>query len=217
MSSDNEQSTGAARGVAQAAEDVASSAKDSGRQVVREVSDQARNVTGDVRQRLAQEADTQNERLAGGLRRMADQLGEMAADRPDSPARMVVQRISDGGRQLADYLEQHGPDGMLREVQEYARRRPGVFLLGAAVAGFAVGRLGKGLFGATTQSGGTGMPGGTGTSGGTGVSGPAGRGRSTAAAGAGATGRPVTGDMPGMPGAVDVEERVAASRGGVSR
>jgi hypothetical protein len=57
----------------------------------------------------------------------------------------VVSRVADGGRQLAGYLETKGPEGVLREVEDFARRRPGAFLATALAAGFVVARLGKGV------------------------------------------------------------------------
>lgn len=140
-------------GVAEATKDVASTAREQGREVAGQVAAQARNVAGDMRRRVTDEAHTQNQRLASGLRQLADQLDEMAMDRADSPARSIVHRLGEGGRRAADYLERQGPEGAMREVQEFARRRPGMFLLGAALAGFAMGRLGKGLVGAGTGTG----------------------------------------------------------------
>ncbi|HET8683623.1 MAG TPA: hypothetical protein VFM54_17420 [Micromonosporaceae bacterium] len=140
-------------GVAEATKDVASTARDQGREVAGQVAAQARSVAGDMRRRVTDEAHTQNQRLASGLRQLAGQLDEMAMDRADSPARSIVHRLGEGGRRAADYLERQGPEGAMREVQELARRRPGMFLLGAALAGFAMGRLGKGLVGAGTGTG----------------------------------------------------------------
>ena len=140
-------------GVAEATKGVASTAKEQGREVAGQVAAQARSVAGDMRRRVTDEAHTQNQRLASGLRQLADQLDEMATDRADSPARSIVHRLGEGGRRAADFLERQGPEGALREVQELARRRPGMFLLGAALAGFAMGRLGKGLVGAGTGTG----------------------------------------------------------------
>jgi hypothetical protein len=77
------------------------------------------------------------------IRQAADQLEEMRGDRADSPAATVVSRVADSGRQFADYLDRNGPEGVLREVQDFARRRPGAFLATALAAGFVVGRLGK--------------------------------------------------------------------------
>jgi hypothetical protein len=136
------QTAGAA---AEAAGNVAGTAKEQARQVTSEVSSQARSVAADVRDRVGEQARTQNDRLADGIRRMADELDQMTADRDDSPARAVVSRVADSGRQLADYLAERGPEGVLSEAQDFARRRPGTFLLSAAVAGFVVGRVGKGV------------------------------------------------------------------------
>jgi len=77
----------------------------------------------------------------------------MRGDRSGTPAATVVSRVADGGRQLADYLDQHGPDGVLRDVQDFARRRPGAFLATALAAGFVVGRLGKGVAKADPNAG----------------------------------------------------------------
>jgi len=98
-----------------------------------------------MRDLMSEHARTQNDRLVGGIRQAADQLDEMRADRADSPAAMMVSRVAAGGRELADYLDRNGPEGVLREVQDFARRRPGAFLATALAAGFLLGRLGKGI------------------------------------------------------------------------
>jgi hypothetical protein len=41
----------------------------------------------------------------------------------------------------ASYIEDRGIEGLAADVVDFARRRPGVFLAGAAVVGFGVGRL----------------------------------------------------------------------------
>jgi len=121
----------------------AQTVKEQATQVMDEVRTQTSTVAHQVRERVAEEARTQNDRLADGLRTMAGELQQMAADRPDTPARAVVERIAESGQQAAEYLSKHGPDGVLAEVQEFARRRPGAFVVTALVSGFVVGRLGK--------------------------------------------------------------------------
>jgi hypothetical protein len=127
----------------QAVSDVKDTATEQAHRVGAEVGAQARNVAGEVRGKLGEQARTQNDRLVGSIRQTADHLDEMRADRADTPAAMVVSRVADGGRQLADYLDRNGPEGVLAEVQDFARRRPGAFLATALAAGFVVGRLGK--------------------------------------------------------------------------
>jgi hypothetical protein len=129
----------------QAAGDVKDTAQEQARRVGAEAKTQARNVASDVRDRVSEQARTQNDKLVGSIRQTADQLDEMRGDRTNSPAATVVSRVADGGRQLADYLDRNGPEGVLQEVQDFARRRPGAFLATALAAGFVVGRLGKGV------------------------------------------------------------------------
>ncbi|MGX6606108.1 hypothetical protein ACWKSP_28865 [Micromonosporaceae bacterium Da 78-11] len=127
----------------QAVTDVKDTATEQAQRVGAEAKAQARNVAADVRDKLGEQARTQNDKLVGSIRQTADHLDEMRGDRGDSPAAMVVSRVADGGRQLADYLDRNGPEGVLQEVQDFARRRPGAFLATALAAGFVVGRLGK--------------------------------------------------------------------------
>jgi hypothetical protein len=143
-----------AQAAGHAATDVKDTAVEQAQRVGAETKVQARNLAADVRDRLSEQARTQNDRLAGSIRDTADQLDEMRGDRSDSPAATVVARVADGGRQLADYLDRNGPEGVLREVQDFARRRPGAFLATALAAGFVVGRLGKGVAKADSGSSG---------------------------------------------------------------
>lgn len=142
--------------VGTAASDAASTAKEQAGQVAGEVKTQARNLVTDARERVGGEMRSQNQRLSEQIRRFADDLDEMRRDRGDSPAGNVVAEVADGGRRFADYLSEHGPDGVMREVQDFARRRPGTFLAVAATAGFVVGRLGKGILKADSDGGGAG-------------------------------------------------------------
>jgi uncharacterized protein YjbJ (UPF0337 family) len=137
----------------QAATDVKDTAKEQAQRVAGEAKTQARNIVGDVRDRVGEQARTQTDQLVGSIRQTADHLDEMRGDRPDTPAAQVVSRVADGGRQLADYLDRNGPDGVLREVQDFARRRPGAFLVTALAAGFVVGRLGKSVAKADPDAG----------------------------------------------------------------
>jgi hypothetical protein len=134
-----------AHAAGQAASDVKDTAKQQAQRVGSEAKTQVRNVASEVRGKVTDQARTQNDKLVGSIREMADHLDEMRGDRSDSPATQIVSRVADSGRQLAGYLETNGPEGVLREVQDFARRRPGAFLAGALAAGFVVARLGKGV------------------------------------------------------------------------
>jgi hypothetical protein len=133
----------------QGAQQVAGTVREQTQQMAGEIGHQARSVVHDLRGSVAGQASQQNDRLAQGLRTMADQLSGMAKDDDNSAAGQVVRRLGETGRQAADYLERQGPEGLLDDVQEFARRRPGTFLLAAAAAGFLVGRLGRTAVSAT--------------------------------------------------------------------
>jgi len=134
-----------AQAAGQAAGEVKDTAKEQALRVGAEAKSQVRNVASEVRGRVSEQARTQNGKLVGSIREVADHLDEMRGDRGDSPATQIVSRVADSGRQMADYLDRNGPEGVLREVQDFARRKPGTFLASALIAGFVVARLGKGV------------------------------------------------------------------------
>jgi hypothetical protein len=135
-----------------AAADVAETVKEQFRDVAGEVGAQGRSVAAQVRDGVAEQARVQQSNLAEAVRRVADELEAMAAQRPESPAATVVSRVAAGGHDVAQFLAERGPEGVLAEVQDFARRRPGAFLATALVSGFVVGRLGRGVLGAATAS-----------------------------------------------------------------
>lgn len=144
MQPQNESSESTVARTRSAAGEVAGTAKGQSQQVLRETGSQARQVAQQTRQRLAAEAKSQTERASGGLRQWSDELASMAeSSKPDSPVSEAVHQIAETGRRAAEYLDRHGFEGAVGEVQDFARRKPGTFLLGAALAGFLVGRAAK--------------------------------------------------------------------------
>ncbi|MFD0278954.1 hypothetical protein ACFVHB_34295 [Kitasatospora sp. NPDC127111] len=132
--------------VADNAAEVAAAVKEQAGQVVGEAAAQARDLLAETRDRAREQANTQTRRLAQNVRRLAQELQDMAGHgTPGSTATAAVEQIADGGRRVADHLDDRGPDGLLEDVQDLARRRPGLFLAGAALAGFALGRTGRGV------------------------------------------------------------------------
>ena len=144
MQPQNESSESTVARTRSAAGEVAGTAKDQSRQVLRETGSQARQVAQQTRQRMAAEAKNQTERASGSLRQWSDELASMAeSSKPDSPVSDAVHQIAETGRRAAEYLDRRGFEGAVGELQDFARRKPGTFLLGAAVAGFLVGRAAK--------------------------------------------------------------------------
>ncbi|MGW0417893.1 hypothetical protein [Streptomyces sp. NPDC003015] len=128
----------------QAAGEVAGTASDQAKAVAGEARQQAGMVVQDLRSRTRDEIDEQTRRAAGALHHWADDLAELAENaQGDSPARSLAAQAADGGHRAAAYMERQGVEGVLSDVQGFARRRPGAFLGGALLAGLAVGRLAK--------------------------------------------------------------------------
>ncbi|MBU6531255.1 hypothetical protein ACFUIW_18275 [Streptomyces sp. NPDC057245] len=147
----------------QAASQVAGTAAEQARGVAGEARQQAGSALGDLRSRAMGEADGQTKRAAGQLRQWASDLSGLAAHaRDDSPARGLVAQAADTGSRAADYLEEQGVEGLVGDLQHFARRRPGAFLGGALLAGLAVGRLAKAAKASGTDGADAGATGATG-------------------------------------------------------
>jgi len=144
-----------------AAETAKETAKDEARTVAATAKQEAGNVVGEARgqvRRLASQAKEQaTDRVRGShsqvvdrLRGLSDEFEEMGRG-GDSPGKALVSDLGQRGRRVADYLADRGPEGLLSEVTDFARRRPMAFLATAVAAGFLVGRLGKGVWKAQSE------------------------------------------------------------------
>jgi len=140
------------------ARQVASEASRQASQLTSEALSSARGLVGEATGSLRDQAGQQTERAASGLRTLSDQVRALAEGRPDEagPAGDYARQAGEKLQQVAERLESGGLEGALSDLQAFARRRPGVFLLGAAAAGFAVGRLVRGAQAANADGGGNG-------------------------------------------------------------
>ena len=130
----------------QAGSQVAQAATDQARQVVAESGRQVRDLLGEAQEQARDQASAQQRKAAVQLHSVADELGQMAANGGQAGV------VTEFARQAADrlhgvgsWLEQREPADLLDEVRNFARRRPGTFLLGAALAGLAAGRVTRGM------------------------------------------------------------------------
>jgi hypothetical protein len=114
--------------------------------VVDEAREQVSGVMNEAQRQLRAQADEQTHRLGGALGGLGDRLQALADGRPEEagPIGEYAETIAAQTRDIAGRIDDLGFDGVLDEVQRFARRRPGAFLIGAAVAGFASSRLGRG-------------------------------------------------------------------------
>lgn len=144
-----DQASAVASTTAQAATEVKDTAKEQVSAVAGETKQQVGNVVGELRQQVSQQSEAQTQRAAGGLRTLADQLQGLANGQPpqSGPVLDFVRQVAEKVQSLASQIESQGPQGMLEQARGFARRRPGGFLAGAALAGAAAGRMVKGATG----------------------------------------------------------------------
>lgn len=146
-----------ARTAAERGGQVGTTAAEQARRVASETTRQARDLMAEGRNQLVEQAKQGQSRAAGGLHTLADQLRDMA-DKTDSDgvAPEMVRQAAERTRNVATWLDEREPGTLLDEVRSFARRRPGVFLTGAALAGVLVGRLTRGAVAAASDESDTG-------------------------------------------------------------
>lgn len=144
-----------------AAADVAGTAKEQVGQVAGEAVDQVRQLTDQARAQAGEQATNATQKLSDAVRSLAGEVRDMSSGKSSGSGTVagLAQQLADRGEQLADYLAEQGPGGLVQELRGFAARRPGTFLLGALAAGVATGRLVKGATASTGGATGTGTRG----------------------------------------------------------
>jgi len=143
------------------AKDVAGTAKDEASSVISDAKWQAKDLYAQTQRELKDQAHSQQQRIAAGLRSVGQDLNSMAADsQQQGLASDLVRQVSGRVSSAASWLGDRDPGTLLTEVKRYARRKPGTFIVAAAVAGIVVGRLTRALASnASDQSEGAGQRG----------------------------------------------------------
>jgi len=125
------------------AKQMAGEAKEQAREVVGDIKDHARDVMEQTRTEVRQQAQQGTQRAAGGLRTLGEQIQALKEGRTEEAG--PVAGYADQARrkvyEIADRLDREGIDGLASDVTGFARRRPGLFLLSCAGAGFALARI----------------------------------------------------------------------------
>jgi hypothetical protein len=125
------------------ASDVAQTAREQAHDVAHTARQETAQVVDRAKDAVGHEARQRTDELAKSVRRIGDGISALAEGRPEDAgpvagyARDAAARVGD----MAQRLESRGYDGMVQDVSAFARRRPGVFLAGAGLLGFAVGRV----------------------------------------------------------------------------
>jgi len=131
------------------AKDVAATVKDEASVVLGEAKSQAKDLYVQTQHELKEQANTQQQRIAAGLKSVGAELRAMAANSAGAAnsgvATDIVQQLSGRLSSAAMWLGDRDANGVLTEVKRYARRKPGTFIIGAAIAGVVFGRLTRAL------------------------------------------------------------------------
>jgi hypothetical protein len=134
---------------------VAETATDQARSVAQEAKQQARStahqVQDDLRSRANEEAAKFAQTLHDASRQMR-QMAESTGGEEQSFASSLVGEGAQAAERFASKIDEGGVDRVMADVRSWARRNPGGFLLGAAVAGFVAGRVARN-FGGGNQNG----------------------------------------------------------------
>lgn len=121
---------------------VAEVAREQASQVPAEASAQVAKVLDDAKAHLRDQAQAQTDQLGDALAGLAAQIRAMTEGRPQDAglvadvACQAAQRVD----QVTKRIQRSGFDGLVADMQRYARRRPVTFLAGALAAGLAAGR-----------------------------------------------------------------------------
>jgi len=123
--------------------EVADSARSQAADLASEATAQARNVLGDAKQQVKNQAQVQSDQIAEALRRLEQQTRALLEGRPDEAGTIkdYARQAADQIGRLAERTQSGGVNGLIQEIQNFGRNRPGAFLAGAAAAGFVAARL----------------------------------------------------------------------------
>jgi hypothetical protein len=122
---------------------VAGTAKDEAAKVASEAKGQAKNLFSEATTQVDQQSRMQKDRFAETLRSFSDDLDAMTGDRSGLAADLT-QQVAQRARGLSTQLGSKDPQDLLQDVRGFARRKPGLFLLGSLAAGVVAGRLLRG-------------------------------------------------------------------------
>jgi hypothetical protein len=137
------------------AQQTATTAADEGRHVAGVVGDEVQNVAGQAKDQalglvddalgqIDEQSRAQRDRLVGTLQSVSTDLEAMASSVDSGLATQLAQQVAERARSLSTHLDGREPSELLQDVRRFARRRPGLFLLGALGAGVVAGRMARG-------------------------------------------------------------------------
>ncbi len=112
--------------------------------IVTRATDTVASVAGSLRETAAERTEAARDELAEQGQKFAASLRAAAADHgTDSLQGRVLGAVAGTVDDLSDGLRGQSIGALVTEAQSFARRNPGVFVAGAALAGFALARFAR--------------------------------------------------------------------------
>jgi hypothetical protein len=125
------------------AREVAGVVREQATQLTQELTAQGRTLYEETRQQVESQAEYQTQSLARALHRLGTETQALAEGRPADAGSLATyaEQCAEKLHQVAWEIEDRGVEGLVEDLGGFARRRPGAFLVGAALIGFGGGRL----------------------------------------------------------------------------
>jgi len=123
---------------------VAEQAQDTARQVVDQAQQAAGQVTEQAKQHATSQLESQRERTVDTLTTVAQALrktGDHLREQEQSSVGGYVARAADTVESISNHLRTRDVPALLAETQDFARRKPGLFLSSAVALGFIGARF----------------------------------------------------------------------------
>lgn len=136
--------------------EVGQAASSQAAQVAGEAKAQAAGLAQQAKEQIGTSVQQQHSKLTETIRSAADELASLVTgengEAKAGPITDVVRSLATQARASADSLENKTPGELVEQFSAFARRKPGTFLLGAALAGVLAGRLTRGAKEATSSN-----------------------------------------------------------------
>jgi ElaB/YqjD/DUF883 family membrane-anchored ribosome-binding protein len=115
-------------------------------QVKERVQDAAQQAKGQTRKELREQINTRSSKAGEQVSSTAEAMrrtGKQLRSEGNDSAAKVIDGLADRSERLGSYLRQADGDQILRDVEDFARRQPWVFVGGSAIVGFLAARCMK--------------------------------------------------------------------------
>lgn len=126
-------------------------AKEQAQNIAHTATQQTRNVVSDVTDEVSAQVSAQKAKLAASIRDIGDEL-EQTAQNGNGTVANLAGEAAERTRQISSWIDTHEPRDVLAEIEDFARQRPVMFVLGAATLGFLVGRVTRGAVSAARDN-----------------------------------------------------------------